>query len=91
MSRFSTSWALMKSSWEILKKDKELAVYPVLSAIASVIVFPAIAVLYFVILAVVQSTHQTIFQTALYKFAKTREVPSGFDKDLLQSEIVAKR
>ncbi|MEE9213437.1 MAG: hypothetical protein V3U54_01405 [Thermodesulfobacteriota bacterium] len=91
MSRFSTSWALMKSSCEILKKDKELAVYPVLSSIASVIVFLAIAVLYFVILAIVQSTFQTIFQAALYKYAKTGEVPSGFDKDLSHSAILAER
>ncbi len=38
MGKFSRSWALMKASWEILKKDKEILVFPILSGIMLVVV-----------------------------------------------------
>ncbi len=129
MSRFSTSWALMKSSCEILKKDKELAVYPVLSSIASVIVFISFAYpifstvnsvnlndpnsnqfqgISFVVLFLFYFCNYFViifFNSAIIACAPIRmegknptvseglggEVPSGFDKDLLQSAILAIR
>ena len=38
MTRFQTSWAIAKRSWAVLKSDKTLAWFPVLSAIGSLIV-----------------------------------------------------
>ncbi|WP_420611430.1 DUF6159 family protein [Candidatus Spongiisocius sp.] len=38
MSRFSNSLALARSSWQVLKADKELILLPIISGIASVIV-----------------------------------------------------
>ena len=38
MGKFSGSWALMKASWEVLKKDKEILVFPILSGIMLVLV-----------------------------------------------------
>lgn len=38
MSRFQTSWEIAKRSWAVLKSDKSLAWFPVLSALASVAV-----------------------------------------------------
>lgn len=39
MGKFATSWSLMKASWEILKKDKQMLVFPVISGIALIILF----------------------------------------------------
>jgi Family of unknown function (DUF6159) len=38
MSRFQTSWEIAKRSWAVLKSDKTLAWFPVLSAIGSLLV-----------------------------------------------------
>src|SRR4051812_21296869 len=38
MTRFQTSWEIAKRSWAVLKSDKSLAWFPVLSAVASLIV-----------------------------------------------------
>lgn len=38
MGRLSTSWKLMKQSWGVLRGDKELMVFPVVAAIASLVV-----------------------------------------------------
>jgi hypothetical protein len=37
MSKFSRSWALVKASGKVLQQDKELMVFPLLSAIASIV------------------------------------------------------
>jgi hypothetical protein len=42
--RFARSWSLMKQSWEVLKLDKELLVFPVLSAVACIIVLVSFVV-----------------------------------------------
>jgi hypothetical protein len=39
MGKFSTSWTLMKASWRILKKDKEMLLFPIISGIALLIIF----------------------------------------------------
>lgn len=38
MGRFSNSWTCVKQSWGVLKQDKELIFFPVISGIASLIV-----------------------------------------------------
>jgi len=38
MGRFANSWSTVKASWEVLKKDKELMLFPIFSGIASLIV-----------------------------------------------------
>ena len=38
MSRFQTSWEIAKRSWAVLRSDKTLAWFPVLSAIGSLLV-----------------------------------------------------
>ncbi|HEX9467749.1 MAG TPA: DUF6159 family protein [Acidimicrobiia bacterium] len=43
MTRFQTSWAIAKRSWAVLKSDKSLAWFPVLSFIGSLVVFGVIA------------------------------------------------
>ncbi len=42
MSRFQTSWEIAKRSWAVLKSDKTLAWFPVLSALGSLVVFAVI-------------------------------------------------
>jgi hypothetical protein len=42
--KFSYTWDLMKASWEVLKKDKELLVFPLISGIACLIVLASFAV-----------------------------------------------
>jgi Family of unknown function (DUF6159) len=43
MGRFATSWRMFKASWHVLWSRKELAIFPVLSGIASVLVTIAFA------------------------------------------------
>ncbi|MCX7619666.1 MAG: DUF6159 family protein [Acidimicrobiales bacterium] len=42
--KFATSWNLFKSSWNVLKADKELAVIPVMSAVCSLVVVAVMGV-----------------------------------------------
>ena len=43
MSRLSNSWQLAKSSWAVLRADKELIVFPIVSGAAALIVFALFA------------------------------------------------
>jgi hypothetical protein len=43
----------------------------------------ALGVIYFIVLALVQSALQSIFQAALYLYARNGQVPDGFEADLL--------
>ncbi len=43
-TRLSNSWELVKASWAVLRADKELIVFPIVSAIASLIVLATFAV-----------------------------------------------
>ncbi len=38
MEKFANSWELMRASWEILKKDREILLFPVISGIALILV-----------------------------------------------------
>src|SRR4051794_41843025 len=46
MSRFQTSWEIAKRSWAVLRADKTLAWFPVLSALGSLVVFGIIGGLF---------------------------------------------
>ncbi len=48
MSRFQTSWEIAKRSWAVLRSDKTLAWFPVLSALGSLVVFGIIGGLFLV-------------------------------------------
>ena len=43
MTRFQISWEIAKRSWAVLKSDKSLAWFPVLSFLASIAVFGVFA------------------------------------------------
>lgn len=43
MGRISNAWALSKSSWAVLSKDRELVAIPVMAAVAAVAAFAAVA------------------------------------------------
>lgn len=49
MGRLSTSWTLVKSSWKVLRQDKELLWMPVLSGVASVLAILAVVGVGFVV------------------------------------------
>src|SRR5262245_1793372 len=38
MQRFSNTWSILKASWELLKKDKEMLIFSLLSGICCLIV-----------------------------------------------------
>jgi hypothetical protein len=44
MSTFSRSWNLVKAAWSVLRDDKELIVFPIVSAIGAILVTIAFAV-----------------------------------------------
>jgi len=49
MGKFDRTWQLMSASWNVLKKDKEILLFPVLSGIALVLVLASFAVPLFMI------------------------------------------
>ncbi len=50
----------------------------------------AIAVFYIILLTLVQSALEAIFQTAIYFYARHSMVPAGFDESVLQGAIAAR-
>jgi uncharacterized protein DUF6159 len=46
-----------------------------------------LAVVYLIVLALIQSTLQAIFQTALYLYARDGHVPEGFRAEVLGSAL----
>jgi hypothetical protein len=48
MSRFQTSWEIAKRSWAVLRSDKTLAWFPVLSALGSLVVIAVLGGLFLV-------------------------------------------
>ena len=58
-----------------------------LAAIAACV---GLAVIYFIILALIQSALRSIFQAAVYLYARDGQVPVGFGAELLGSAMVAK-
>jgi hypothetical protein len=47
-----------------------------------------IAIVYFILLALIQSALEAIFQAALYLYARNGQVPDGFDKELLSGALI---
>ncbi len=44
MGKFSSTWSLMGASWQVLKKDKEILVFPLISGICCLIVLTSFAI-----------------------------------------------
>lgn len=44
MGRFSSTWSLMGASWQVLKKDKEILIFPLISGICCLIVLASFAI-----------------------------------------------
>ena len=47
-AKISYTWALMRASWDVLKKDKTLLLFPMLSGICCVVVLISFAVPIFI-------------------------------------------
>lgn len=58
---------------------------------AALAVVGAIVVIWLVVLALVQSTLQTIYQAAIYCYAANGEAPSGFDNQLISEAFREKK
>ena len=79
MGKIARTWSLMSASWQVLKQDKGL-----LSGNAAIIIACiTLAVLYLIVLGLVQSALQSIFQAAVFLYARDGQVPEGFEADLL--------
>jgi len=59
-------------------------------SITLLITLVILSAIYLIILALVQSTLQTIFQVALYHYCRDGQAPQGFSEDLLNSSIAHK-
>jgi Family of unknown function (DUF6159) len=44
MGKFSSTWSLMGASWQVLKKDKEILVFPLISGICCLVVLASFAI-----------------------------------------------
>ncbi len=44
MEKFSNTWSLMAASWDLLKKDKEILVFPLISGICCLVVLGSFAI-----------------------------------------------
>lgn len=58
-----------------------------LKSAAALIVCIGLAVIYLIVLALVQSALQAIFQTALYLYARDGQVPAGFHAEVLEGAL----
>lgn len=58
---------------------------------AVLVVVGALLIIYLVALGLVQSTLQTIYQAAVYRYAADGEAPSGFDKELIAGAFRVKQ
>jgi hypothetical protein len=72
-----------------------VAAVPVVLALFSgsmvaIIVSIALAVAYLIVLALVQSALQSIFQAALFLYARDGQVPEGFEADLLGNAMTSR-
>jgi hypothetical protein len=59
-------------------------------SIAGIAVCIAIAVVYFIGLALIQSALQSIFQAAVFLYARNGQVPEGFEAELLGNAMVSR-
>jgi hypothetical protein len=44
MGKFSNTWSLMAASWQVLKKDKEILVFPLISGVCCLVVLASFAI-----------------------------------------------
>ncbi len=58
--------------------------------VAGIAVCVALAVIYLILLALVQSALQSIFQAALYLYARDGQVPQGFEAELLGNAMATR-
>ena len=66
MSTFSRSWNLVKAAWSVLRDDKELIVFPIVSAIGAILVMIAFAVPEFLLYS--SGSNETISYILLFLF-----------------------
>jgi hypothetical protein len=72
MDRISRGWALTKQSWRVLKSDRSLVVFPILSTIFAL----SVAV------AIISSALTEIFRVAVYQYAVAGTNVGAFDDGL---------
>jgi heme/copper-type cytochrome/quinol oxidase subunit 3 len=103
---FKDSSALLKKTWgeQVIGNSSFGLVFFVLGIPAYLLIFlgiasakgPALlacfglAVAYFIVLALVQSALQAIFQTAVYLYARNGQVPEGFEEEYLSGAMTSR-
>jgi hypothetical protein len=91
MNRIHRTWSLMSACWQVLRQDKALLVFPFMSGTCCLLLLGSVALpLYLIILGLVQSALQSIFQAAVFLYARDGQVPAGFEAGLLGSAMVRK-
>lgn len=66
MSTFSRSWNLVKASWSVLLEDKELLIFPLVSAIGAILVMVAFAIPEFMLYSI--GGNETLSYVLLFLF-----------------------
>ena len=68
---FSRSWALFKVSWGVLKKDKEIMLFPVISGVATLLLWSSFlvpVVLFSLLGGISNAVYDWIFWVMLFVF-----------------------
>ncbi len=68
-NRFSRSWQLVKSSWSVLQQDRQLLVFPLMSAIAAIVVVLSFALPLFGFAALDGLARTRQYATPVYSYA----------------------
>ncbi len=97
MGSLVRGWRLTKTSWRILRADKELAAFTTVGALCTLVaallfVLPALAVAaaYLGLLFIIASALGQILRSAIYLYAETWQVPAQFDAGLIQHAFKSK-
>jgi hypothetical protein len=90
MGTFSRSWDLISESFQVIRKDKKLIVFPILLVLAARTqpLLLGVALFYFLMLGAFMSAMKGIFAVALYRYATQGEAPAGFSKVNLNGAFV---
>lgn len=95
LEKFTRSYQLVKESFEVLKKDKEIMLFPVISVIVTILLLLSFIIPIFFLTfknapGIVSASLDGIFVTALYNYANTGKIPSAYSPEVIRDAFQPK-